>query len=418
MTATVSAQPAPPTLPPPPSRGGKALGALIAVLIIATAVGTGWWLLRTGPKARKKRRLPKTTWLVKVQAVVFAAHRARVVAMGTVQAAKQVDLRARVGGQIIALNQEMVPGGRFRQGQWIAKIDPRDFALAIKQRKSAVVQAQTVLALERGQQAVAKRGYQLLGQKIADKDRALVLRRPQLESARATLQAAEALLAQAKLDLTRTIVRAPFNALVQTRTVSLGTQVSALTSLGQLVGTDEYWVEVSVPVGELRWIDIPRRSGDKGSAARIYHPSAWGPGVHREARVFRLGSDLEAKGRMARLLLTVPDPLLLQAPRSTGHGRTRTLLIGSYVRAEILGGDIGRVAVIPPRALRDGKTVWLAGPDDKLEIRPVQVTLRGPQRVYVGSGLRAGERLVVSELSSPVAGMPLRVVGAKPTKAP
>ncbi|MCA9664813.1 MAG: efflux RND transporter periplasmic adaptor subunit [Myxococcales bacterium] len=393
--------------------GAKLRVALGVLLIVGAAGGIGYWLMQTGPRARKKRRRAKVTWLVHTQPVKVAEHHARIIARGTVMAARTVDLRARVAGSVVWLSKEMLPGGRFKKGDVIARLDPRDYTLAIEQRRAAVVQARTALALERGQQAIARRGYKLLGKAIAEKDRGLVLRKPQLDNARATLQAAEALLAQARLDLSRTVIRAPFNAAIKTRQVSVGTQVTALTSLGELVGTDSYWVELTVPVHQLRFLSIPGRDGETGSPARVYHSSAWGRGAYRDARILRLASDLEAKGRMARLLLAIDDPLLLAAKKPLA-GAPRRLLIGAYVRAEIRGASLGRVAMIPARALRDGDTVWLVSPQKTLLMRRVRVLLRDQDHVYVhAADLRAGDTLVDSDITSPVEGMPLRLAAAK-----
>ena len=46
-----------------------------------------------------------------------------------------------------------------------------------------------------------------------------------------------------------------------------------------------------------------------------------------------------------------------------------------------------------------------------LEIRPIDVIFRGPEDVVVGDGVKVGERIVVTDLTSPVDGMALRTRG-------
>ena len=53
------------------------------------------------------------------------------------------------------------------------------------------------------------------------------------------------------------------------------------------------------------------------------------------------------------------------------------------------------------------------GDGGQLEIRQVHIVFRGPDRVYVTEGLAENEKLVVTDIAAPVAGMPLRVAGAK-----
>ena len=187
----------------------------------------------------------------------------------------------------------------------------------MRQLTTDVAKAESDLQLEQGNQLVAQKEYKLLGETVSDVEKALMLRRPQLENLRATLEAAQAKLEQARVDLARTQIKAPFNAVVQARSADVGARASESTVLATLVGTDAYWVEVSVPVSQLRWIRIPQTDGDQGALVRVYDSAAWGDGVFRQGRVVRLEADLEEQGRMARLLVRVEDPLSLQ-PDNTG----------------------------------------------------------------------------------------------------
>ena len=83
------------------------------------------------------------------------------------------------------------------------------------------------------------------------------------------------------------------------------------TALMTLAGTDQYWIDLKVPVVDLKWIRIPRGNQRDGSKVRIFDRDAWGQNVWREGRVIRLLAGLEAQGRMARLLVAVDEPALL-----------------------------------------------------------------------------------------------------------
>ena len=82
----------------------------------------------------------------------------------------------------------------------------------------------------------------------------------------------------------------------------MGSQAMPQSDLGTLVGTDAYWVKVSIPVDRLQWVSVP------GSPATIISNG----GTARKGRVIKLLGDLEEKGRMARLLVEVRDPLALR----------------------------------------------------------------------------------------------------------
>jgi len=326
--------------------------------------------------------------------------------MGKVRAAQEVDLHPQVRGEVRFISTDLLPGGLVKKGKTLLRIDPADYLIAVSQAVSAVAKAEADLRVEQGRQAIARKTYALLGNTQAGADRDLVLRGPQLRQAKASLEAAQAALRRARLDLSRTTIRAPWNATVQSRSVDVGTRVTETNSLVKIIGTDAYWVELVVPVDQLRWIQIPGNATDPGARVRIRDPAASLGGASREGRVLRLAPDLEDKGRMARLIVVVDDPLAL-APAS--HGKPR-LLIGSYVQATIEGQALSSVAAVSRRLIRDGNSVWVFSSLGKLDIRVVKIVFRGPDQVLVSGGIRAGERLVVTDLAAPVQNMPLRLL--------
>lgn len=250
---------------------------------------------------------------------------------------------------------------------------------------------------------------------LKDKDHDLVLRLPQLENVRAGVEKAQSALEKATLDLARTRITAPFNAIVKTEEVDLGTVVTTGTKLATLVGTDNYRVEVLIPVDQLRWLKIPgMNTVEKGSLAKVYDRTAWGTGTFREASVIRLAGDLESEGRMARLLVSVPDPL----GRETNGKSLPHLLIGSFVRVAITGRTLTEVVAIDRALLRGGDTVWLMNAKNELEIRPIEIVYRNREQVFLSGGLKKGERIVVTDLAAPLAGMPLRTQKTIETSLP
>jgi len=426
---------------------GALLRLLLVVLVLAVGIGGAVYFVQTKPQAKRRQSATEAV-TVRVQPIRTGAHKVIVRAMGTVQPARRVMLAPRVAGQVVKVADPLVPGGRFDANDPVVWIDPEDFRLAVQQQQTEVLRRSAELAralsdanqratdvtraesdeqIEMGQQAIAQREYELLGKDLGQQDRQLVLRRPQLraaraatkaalaaeESARATAKAAEqskaaaeTALASARLDLSRTVVRAPFNALVIEKSVDVGSQVSAVTQLATLVGTDEYWVEVSVPVDELKWLTLSAKSRN-GSRARVYYPAAWGDDANRIGHVIRPAAELEPEGRMARLLVAVPDPLCL-APN---HAGKPAMILAAYVRVELAGRELAGVAPVPRSALRDGDRVWIMTQDDKLEIRSVgdSIVRRDEKHAYVAGALSDGERLVTSDIGTPVRGMKLRV---------
>jgi len=385
----------------PPQRMARGIfRILLPLAVIAAGAAAALWLMETGPQAKQRPKTRNAT-LVACRTVDYSPQQTVISGMGTVAAACTVELKPRANGEIIELNKDLVPGGHFRKGQMLLKIDPTDYHLTVRELATDVAKAESNLQLEQGNQLIAQKEYKLLGETVSEQERALMLRRPQLENLRATLEAAQTKLDQARVDLARTEIKAPFNAVVQSREVNLGARASESTVLAILVGTDAYWVEVSVPVSQLRWIQIPQTEGNQGALVRVYDTAAWGDGVFRQGRVIRLESGLEEQGRMARLLVRVADPLSLQ-PDSAGKPR---MMIGSYVRVEIEGNAVTSAAAIEREFIRNGNSVWVMDTDGSLAIRQVEIAFRGTDRLIITGGIKPGEQLVITDLAAPVAGM-------------
>jgi hypothetical protein len=173
--------------------------------------------------------------------------------------------------------------------------------------------------------------------------------------------------------------------------------VTSQENIATLVNTDTYWIQASIPVDQLQWIEIPGREATMGSEVVVRYQD----GAVRSGRVIKLLSDLAKQGRMARLVIEIADPLSLAAP----DAEAPAMLIGEYVQADIQGRRIPDAYRIPREALRESSRVWIVGQDGTLDIRNVRVVWRDTQSVILKQGLTPGEQVVVSDLATPVKGM-------------
>jgi RND family efflux transporter MFP subunit len=373
---------------------------ILCALIITIGIAGASYIKKTAPRAQK-RPPERTVALVKTQPLFPDTHQVAVTGMGSVVPAREITLKTRVPGEIQAIHPEFVEGGFIRAGEKMLKIDAEDYELALARKESAVVNAEYNLKVEMGYQDVARQEWSLLyPERTANaQEKELALRQPHLAKARSDLAAARAELEQARLNLSRTDILAPFNVIVRSTHVNVGSQVSTQDALAQLVGTDEYWIQVSLPVERLAWIQIPRTNAEKGASVTVSYR-----GNQRQGTVARLLSDLETDGRMARILVSVKDPLGLT---SRNRDNAPPMLIGEYVRVEIQGQRLTDVYRIPRSALRDNSTIWILGDDDTLKILPVETVWRDADYVLMKNGIVPGQRLIVSDLSAPVDGLPL-----------
>jgi RND family efflux transporter MFP subunit len=379
---------------------------VLSLVILGVGIGAASYIKNSAPRTRKRPpvRLSPT---VLIQTLKPSGYQIIVTAMGTVIPDREVVLKSRVSGEIVKIHPEFTEGGFLKKGTEIIQIDPQDYELALARKRSAVTDAEYALKLELGHQQVAKREWELLnqGKPAQDIEKELALRQPHLSKVRADLSAAEAELKAAMLDLDRTHITAPFNAVVRSKSVDRGSMVISQEPLAELVGTDAYRIQVSLPVDRLEWIDVPVRDGDPGSKARVIY----GQEHECNGTVIRLMGDLATEGRMARILVEVADPLGLKASKQYRV----PLLIGEYVKVKILGHKLDGVYQIPRTALRDNSTIWIVKKNQSLEIRKVRPVWRDADVVLLQEGLKSGEQLIVSDLAAPVEGMAVRVITAK-----
>ena len=392
----------------PRSPRRRKLPFFIGVGALAAAGGLLFLIFSTEPRAERTGATRTTAMLVDTVTVERGDYRPLLVETGTITPAREIRLRPEVGGTVVELGEGFTPGGRVPEGGLLLRIEEADYAFDLRQRKSELRQAEADLKMERGRRDVAEQDFALLGQDVSEANKALVLRQPQLASAKAAVDSARAAVDRAELDLKRTRVRAPFDAQVLERNANLGSQVAPGDDLGRLVGVETYWARVTVPVGKLRWLAFPGDGGGAPSEVRVRNRSAWPEGVYREGRLHKLVGSLEERTRMARVLVTLDDPL----SRKPGNEGKPPLLIGEYVEVRMEGKTIPGVVRLGRDYLRKGDTVWVMDGDGKLRIREVKVRAKDARHAYIAAGLEDGEKVVTTNLASVTEGARLREDGA------
>jgi len=402
------------------------LKIVLPLAVVAAGVLAAVMLVKAAPEATTQEPTVVPP-LVRVIEAVPRDVRLDVTTQGTVAPRTEANLVTRVGGLIVDVSPAFAPGGTFRRGEVLVRIDPTDYRLAVAQAEAAVAQAETALSLARAEAEAAREEWEELASstELANRPAApdpLALREPQLAEAKANLASAEARLERAKVDLERTRVIAPFDGRVRQKLADLGQSVTPGAALGQVFATDSAEVHLPVPVSELRFLDVD-----------LTEPMADGPAVELSAelagarrswpaRVVRTAGEIDPATRMLGLIARVDRPY---APREKAAGIP--LAMGLFVDATIAGRLAEGVVVLPRSALREGlggagsnqaregsDTGWVLvvepGDPGRLRFREVRLLRRTGDRAVVAGGLAAGEQVAVSPIDTPVDGMAVRVV--------
>ena len=382
---------------------------IISLLILLTAAVVIAVIFNTEPVAQRTGATKQTAMLVDTEIVSLKAHQPVFTAVGTVIPSQDITLNPQVSGTVIRRPERFTPGNFVEKGDILIQIDSTDYFYSAKQRRGEYSQAIANLNIELGLQDVSQKEFNVYDttdmsdQALTEQQKQLFLRQPQLQSAKASVDMAEAALKLAEIQLDRTTIMAPFDAQVITRNVNVGSQVGPGQSMGRLVGIDNYWAEISIPISKAEWLNFKTTNSGKGTKVRIRNRTAWQPGQIRTGYLYKLLGTLENQTRMARVLVTIPDPL----SRNSANSNVPPVLIGTFVEVQMPGRGLDNVVRLSRDYVREKETVWVMK-NDSLDIRDVTIAIRDADYAYVTNGLEDGEQVITSDLATVRNGLPLR----------
>lgn len=307
---------------------------------------------------------------------------------GYVRTYFETNIAGQVGGLIESISPDFDPGRALKKGDLLAKIEDSDFKTALAERQSALAQTLQTLADEETRSRIASEDWLASGRKLEDAPE-FTLRMPQLTAAKASVSSAEEAVDKALLDLTRTEIRSPFDAIVQARTASPGNVVSAGATLGTLVSRDKAEVRLPLTPNQVAQLDLPLAFTGGGSSpvpATLRSPSR--PGVEWQASVTRTEAAIDTKNQVLFVIAEIPHPF---------DDPDAFLPVGTFVTAELAGRPLNGVHTLPESTLLDDSFLWVVGPEGEL--------LRQP-----ASRLSATDGIFQARIEAPVTPLPLQVI--------
>lgn len=345
-------------------------------------------LLQATKAPAEKKDKEKPIPFVSVEPIEVGPLQLVAASQGEVTSRYETVLISQLTGVIVNVSPEFVDGGIVKKGELLAQIDPFDYKVRVQQANADLASARAAFIQERAQGQVAEAEWASIS---TSKPSDLGLRKPQQEQALSAVKASEAALTQAKKDLERTEIRAPFDALIRTRDASLGQFVSIGNQLGQLM--DISVAEVRLPVNQSDFALLTNR----GELAEVdLHGQSYGEEHVWKGRIVRDEGMVNAESRMIFLVAEVVDPygLLDQTkPR---------LPFGTYLTANIKGKKITG-ARIPRRLFVDKKLPLIK--ENKLKFADVRQLKQDGKFTIVSGGISDGDLILVSTLDAPVEGM-------------
>ncbi|MCP5536559.1 MAG: efflux RND transporter periplasmic adaptor subunit [Akkermansiaceae bacterium] len=365
--------------------------AIVLVLVLGLA---GKKYLEThGPKADKEPP-PRVIPVVRVITVNSADEQLYVRTQGRVEPGRRTQAASEVMGRVVMVSPKFKAGGVFAKNEIMLEIDSADYVSMLATAEASLADAKLLLAQEEARAEQAQRDWQKLGR---GEPSDLVLRKPQIASAKARIASAEAAVGKATRDLDRTKLRAPYDCRVEAAYTDMGSFIVAGARLADVYSVDEFEVRVPVTLEEMGYLDKDDIIGAAVTTTAT---------IGNQWQTWK-GKVIRSEGLVDQRTMTIYLVAGIESNKS--GGRYALPPAGLFVKAEIRGRTLEKVIKIPRSALRSDNTLLTVDAGNKLRFVPVQVARTLNKTVIISGGLKDGTRVIVSPMETPVGGMELSV---------
>ena len=368
----------------------------LPVIILIFGLFISFLISSTEPKPNKGIEIPKPT------AVFYDNPQKkdvtlRVTTNGEVRSVTEINVIPQVSGRIIQVADEFIDGGNIKKGQPLIWIDDRDYRLATISAESRVAQAKKLLEREIAESELAKKDWEELGEGEASP---LTLRIPQLEEARALLNAAEADLEKAKLNLERTVINLPFDGLIKKKNAGIGQYVNAGSILGSAFSTEKVLIPLPLTDTELSYLGLPLGYESKGyfdGPKVVFRSYISRKNIEWSGRITRTSGSIDSQTRLVYAYAEVLNPYDEDPP----------LAIGTYVDAEIEGNFISNGFILPIAAIKNDNEIYVIDQNSKLKIKKIEIVGTEEDKVIVKGDISELDMVVISTINTGYEGMEL-----------
>lgn len=374
--------------------------AFIPPLIILVAILLAV-LASMAAKPPEKKQQQKPAVMVEVKEVKARDMTFLVDSQGSATPKYSTTLLAEVSGQIVDVADKYNAGGFFKKGETLLQIDPSDYKVAVQQARAQLLQAQAALDEEKARARVAEEEWSQFTEGEAP---ALGLRKPQLASALAALESAEANLAMAERNLERTTIKAPYDSVLRSKQADLGQFVGAGAQIATLYGTEV--AEIRLPLSDLdvTYLNLPEESQTEPKV--LLESQVSGVDTQWLGKLVRTEGVLDEASRVIYGVVQVEDPYNLN-----GQTHEEPLRFGRFVQAQVEGQQVTGVMEVPTYAINPDGTVWTVADERKLQKREIEVIRTQANTSIVSEGLKEGDLVVLTQLKNALNGMKVRLEG-------
>ncbi len=413
---------------------------LLPVLVIVVTVFLAKYLLATGPQAKKKPFVKKLS-VVETVVLKDQSYSIKIKASGIVKAGIQTSLVSEVSGRVVSVSDNFLEGSYFADQQTLLTIDSANYDNALAITKSDVAASQASLVQLNEEEKTLRRSLSLSGknlkigfkeltrtrslwtkkliarslldkeqqsynqlqQKVEDLQGRLNGFNSRKRATQAKIKASLTRVAQERLNLSKTVIKAPYSGRVLSKQVDIGQFVNKGSILGKIYATDFVTVDLPLSLAKYQLLNIPEAFQDqkiKGKLPSVTFKDASLKNIW-QGEVVRTSAALDADTRQIKVIAKIESPF------KASSQVTAPIKIGQYINAEIQGKTFDHVFVLPPGVVRQNKEILLFK-EGKVHITAVEVLWNSATETVVHSkeSIR-GEYIITTALSQAVEGMPV-----------
>jgi RND family efflux transporter MFP subunit len=430
------------------------VGKFLAVIPIAFAllIVVNWVANKEEPQ---QKAMPESVRPMRVINVPKTDLIPRAVGFGVAEPGRIWRAMAEVKGRVVAVHPELKSGALISAGKLLIKIDPTEYELAVARLKASInqIKAQLVeldveeqntrasLTIEQRSLALAEQSLKrkqaarekraISGDEVDREERTVLTQRQNTQNLKntlalipsqrqllnANLAASKAELEQARLDLEKVSIKAPFDCRLAEVNIQEGQYLSSGESLFEALG-----IEVTEVVAQFRGeqlhklftptqlrefnlnLDMEQMRGHFNFKVTVRYQSG-DSSAEWDAYFTRIREAVDSRTRAVSVVVAVDRPYEKIIP-----GIRPPLSRGMFCEVELQAPGRPDSVIIPRSALHDGNTVFLVDDQNRLRRQKVEVAFAQSNFYCLAGGLEGGETLIVSDPSPAITGMLIQQV--------
>ncbi|WP_022951907.1 efflux RND transporter periplasmic adaptor subunit [Leucothrix mucor] len=388
---------------------------ILIIALIASSFALASYLIKSTPEPRKRVRQPVVP-VVDIMTPQLQSYTLKIRSSGSVESNLSTNIVAEVSGKVTSISPVFEEGSYFRKGDLLLSIDNTNYRNAIVIATAEVSQRMLEVKTEQNLANLAERDFKLYGANRRPTD--IAARKPHIASAMANLDAAKVRLEQARDDLNKTRILAPYDGRLLSRSVNVGQYITAGTLVGQVYSSDYVEVRLPLSLSEYEELDLPEIYSNQKVRAdqwpEVSFSAKYAEKQHEwKGRIVRTAAAMDARTRQIAVIARIENPF----SKKVGSDAP-PVKVGQFLQAQIIGSTLKNVYVIPTRSTRQNREVMLYD-EGKIRIKPIEVLARENDQLVISSdSIPVQAKLITTPMPSAKDGMAVRLVGEKTEDRP